>query len=250
MGPFNRATIQQKLRAGEISQLHEIKVGERWVTVRAFLSETPAATPPPPPPPEQEMDKEEPEPEPEPAEPFVPQEEERPRLRFRRDAAPDLPPAPPPMPPPPVVPFPTAPTMFTGTQYAGFWRRAAAALLDGLLLGAVWLVLGGITMLLMLVPLLGFAAMIVMPLIGLAAGWLYYALLESSARQATLGKRAVGIVVSDLNGRRVSFGRATGRFFGKTVSSILMAGYIMAAFTEKKQGLHDMMAGTVVTIKQ
>jgi uncharacterized RDD family membrane protein YckC len=92
--------------------------------------------------------------------------------------------------------------------------------------------------------------MIVMPLIGLAAGWLYYALLESSARQATLGKRAVGIVVSDLNGRRVSFGRATGRFFGKTVSSILMAGYIMAAFTEKKQGLHDMMAGTVVTIKQ
>jgi len=71
--------------------------------------------------------------------------------------------------------------------------------------------------------------------------------LESSARQATLGKMAVGIVVTDERGARISFGRATGRFFAKFLSMlILYVGYLMAAFTEKKQGLHDVLAGTLV----
>ena len=80
-----------------------------------------------------------------------------------------------------------------------------------------------------------------------AAQWLYFALMESSSKQATLGKMALGIIVTDLNGNRLSFGRATGRYFGKIISgAILMIGYIMAGFTEKKQALHDIIAGCLV----
>jgi uncharacterized RDD family membrane protein YckC len=80
--------------------------------------------------------------------------------------------------------------------------------------------------------------------------WLYEALMESSSYQATLGKLAVGIKVCDMYGRRISFARATGRHFGKILSGlILLIGYIMAAFTERKQALHDIMAGTLV-VKQ
>lgn len=78
--------------------------------------------------------------------------------------------------------------------------------------------------------------------------WLYSALLTSSRRQATLGKQAVGLVVGDTNGHRISFGRATGRFFSKAlISWICLVGYLMAAFTGRKQALHDMIAGTYVT---
>jgi uncharacterized RDD family membrane protein YckC len=76
---------------------------------------------------------------------------------------------------------------------------------------------------------------------------LAFALQESSEYQCTLGKRVLKIYVTDLEGRRISFGQATGRHFGKIVSAIILGiGYIMAGFTEKKQGLHDMMAGTLV----
>lgn len=75
--------------------------------------------------------------------------------------------------------------------------------------------------------------------------------MESSAKQATLGKMAVGIVVTDMNGGRISFGNATGRFFGKILSGLIIyVGFIMVAFTDKKQGLHDMMAGTLVVQKR
>ena len=77
--------------------------------------------------------------------------------------------------------------------------------------------------------------------------WLYFALLESSARGATLGKMALSMRVTDLEGRRISFMRATGRYFAKYLSGMILAiGYIMAAFTAKKQALHDMLAGTLV----
>ena len=75
-------------------------------------------------------------------------------------------------------------------------------------------------------------------------------MLESSANQATVGKMALGIQVTDLQGNRISFGRALGRTLAKILSGlILLIGYIMAAFTEKKQGLHDMIAGTLVVKK-
>ncbi len=77
--------------------------------------------------------------------------------------------------------------------------------------------------------------------------WLYFALMESSSKKATLGKMALGLIVTDMNGVRLTFGRATGRFFGKILSGIILnIGFIMAAFTEKKQALHDILAGTLV----
>jgi uncharacterized RDD family membrane protein YckC len=87
-------------------------------------------------------------------------------------------------------------------------------------------------------------------IVGVILGWLYFALMESSSRQGTLGKMALGIKVTDLSGNAISFGRATVRHFGKILSTIiLLAGYLMVAFTAKKQGLHDMIAGCLV-VKQ
>jgi uncharacterized RDD family membrane protein YckC len=75
--------------------------------------------------------------------------------------------------------------------------------------------------------------------------------LESSKWQATVGKSVMNLRVTNLEGRRISFGHATGRFFAKIVSSLipLAIGYIMAAFTERKQALHDLIAGTLVLKK-
>ncbi|MBI4083935.1 MAG: RDD family protein [Candidatus Lambdaproteobacteria bacterium] len=136
------------------------------------------------------------------------------------------------------------------TAYAGFWRRVVAAFIDS----AVAVAAGNV---------LGFAVGILAAgtggnpqsrgwllgilLASLAFGWLYFALLECSRIQATLGKRAMGIQVTDLGGGRISFEHATGRYFGKYVSlAILGIGFLMVAFTAKKQGLHDILARTLV----
>jgi uncharacterized RDD family membrane protein YckC len=81
--------------------------------------------------------------------------------------------------------------------------------------------------------------------------WLYFAGLESSARQATIGKSVMALRVTNLEGRRLSFGHATGRFFAKIVTGMIpfAIGYIMAAFTERKQALHDLIAATLVLKK-
>ena len=133
-------------------------------------------------------------------------------------------------------------------NYAGFWRRLVAVFMDGIILRIGGSIVGYIVGL-----AFGTAggseqgAAIVAALISLIGGWLYYTLMESSAKQATLGKMAMEIYVTDLNGDRISFGRATGRYFGKILSSLIFfIGYIMAAFTEKKQALHDKLAGTLV----
>jgi uncharacterized RDD family membrane protein YckC len=77
--------------------------------------------------------------------------------------------------------------------------------------------------------------------------WLYEALLTSSSWQGTIGKRVLRLKVVDEAGQRIGFGRATGRFFGKILSSMFFCiGFLMIAFTERKCGLHDMIAGTVV----
>jgi len=81
-------------------------------------------------------------------------------------------------------------------------------------------------------------------------GWLYFAYQESSEEQATIGKKIFNIKVTDIDGNRISFARASGRHFAKIISSaVLMIGYIMAIFTEKKQGLHDIIASTLVMRK-
>ena len=80
--------------------------------------------------------------------------------------------------------------------------------------------------------------------------WFYYALMQSSARQATVGKMVLGLKVTDINGDRLTFARASLRYFSKILSNLfLMIGYIMAGFTEKKQALHDMIANTYVVRK-
>jgi uncharacterized RDD family membrane protein YckC len=153
-------------------------------------------------------------------------------------------------------------------RYAGFWRRFAAYLVDSCVVGAA---LGIPAYIFFFVCLFGSISTmgshpdpeqlrpvflrilqiyIVFLVVGVIACWLYYALMESSSKQGTLGKMAVGIVVTDLNGNRITFGKASGRFFGRILSALIMdVGFIMAAFTEKKQALHDMMAGTLVLEK-
>ena len=154
----------------------------------------------------------------------------------------------------------------TNVVYAGFWLRFVAYLIDRIILGVFTAAL--------LVPfffLLGGAALIdallrqrgepfepgqigglltVLILISVVAGlvqWLYYAYLESGERQATWGKQALGLYVTDLSGNRVTFGRAGGRFFAKFVTGLTMGiGYIMAGFTERRQALHDMIASCLV----
>ena len=145
--------------------------------------------------------------------------------------------------------------------YAGFWLRFAAAFIDGLIIVVPLLAVGialffalGLQDELNKPPGQTSPEMVILDLtlraIGVIVGWLYFAYQESGPRMATIGKRAVGIVVTDLNGGRISFGRASGRYFGKILSNCTCyIGYIMAGFTAQKQALHDMIASTLVIRK-
>ncbi len=94
-------------------------------------------------------------------------------------------------------------------------------------------------------------SIMLMQLLNLLIWWLYYAIMESSPLQATLGKLAVGSIVTDLDGDRISFLKATGRHFGKLISALILClGYLMAGFTERKQALHDLIAGCLVIQKK
>jgi len=150
-------------------------------------------------------------------------------------------------------------------EYAGFWLRAVAFLVDNVVMSVAILVV--------LVPLIfltGLGSLLshinfeeemndagVIVIIGffflalvasVLVTWLYHALMESSEWQATVGKRMFGLVVTDTAGQRVSFARASGRHFGKIITNMLpvFIGYLMAAFTERRQALHDMIAGCVI----
>ncbi|WP_259082504.1 RDD family protein [Caldanaerobacter subterraneus] len=88
---------------------------------------------------------------------------------------------------------------------------------------------------------------IFLSILGIVISWLYFTILESSELQATIGKRIMKTKVVDMNGNRISFGKANIRYWSKLISAVvLLIGYIMIAFTPKKQGLHDMIAGTLV----
>src|SRR5690348_1018871 len=138
--------------------------------------------------------------------------------------------------------------------HAGFWRRVVAYLIDGLILSPVFVVLYLVVAGSSAVPLAmqpgGMVPFRVFPslwLVWILVPWLYFALCECSAWQATPGKLALGLGVTDEYGRRIGFGRATGRFFGKFLSGfILDIGYMLAGWTERKQALHDLMAGCCV----
>lgn len=142
--------------------------------------------------------------------------------------------------------------------YARFWQRFAAAIIDKLITGAfagIYAALGGwfyafgtgtagtflVGDALFTIVVIGFLICF------FSFDWLYYAILESSNLQATLGKLALGIRVTDLEGNRISFGRASGRHFAKIISRMTAyIGYVLAAFTERKQALHDLIAGCLL----
>lgn len=160
-------------------------------------------------------------------------------------------------------------TTLASTTYAGFGRRLVALIIDCIILGVVQslvviplLVAVGFSMFAqtdpasldatdmgtMVAAMIG--AMFTGMIVWYAISVLYYTLMESSKSQGSLGKMAMGIKVTDLDGNRISVGKAFVRAIGKLISSFFMCiGYLMAAFTEKKQGLHDMMASTLVLKK-
>jgi uncharacterized RDD family membrane protein YckC len=226
-GPFTRAEVEAKLQSGEFSpnDLAFVEGLSQWTPLRDVLAVVDSSAPPPPP-------------------------------------------VQPPMANAPAA-YSYAATMAPPTHlvYAGFWLRFVAIFIDGLIIGIPVLIIS-----IMIGGAYGFTygmthpggkvglidadgnlngAFVLMEigvgLFSLTARWLYFSLQESSRAQATIGKRVMGIKVIDLAGQRINFGRATGRFFGKLISGmILCIGYIMAGFTERKQALHDMIAGTLV----
>lgn len=142
--------------------------------------------------------------------------------------------------------------------YAGFWHRFAAFAIDSALIGVVTALI--LTVFSMAVAIFSsstrggspsdafFTAVgFITFLTAAVPGWLYFSIMESSSKQATLGKMALGIRVTDIAGGRLSFRKASGRHFGKIISAVIvLLGFVMAAFTQKKQALHDLIAGTLV----
>jgi uncharacterized RDD family membrane protein YckC len=168
-----------------------------------------------------------------------------------------------------VTPYaPPAVPVVLSSPYAGFWLRFLAYLIESVLAGIVF---GVFALIVVAIVGIGYfrtmfeamsgedatfpAAFVSLILLASAASvlltWLYYAWMESSEYQGTLGKMALGLIVTDLQGRRITFARASGRFFAKIITGLipLGIGYIMAGFTEKKQALHDMIAGCLVLRK-
>jgi uncharacterized RDD family membrane protein YckC len=123
--------------------------------------------------------------------------------------------------------------------YAGFWKRAVAIIIDTIILSVA------------LAPfslLMGWHYFILSSwAISVILNWLYFSLFESGGWMATPGKRLLGIKVTNLSGHRITFGKATGRYFAKILSALILCiGYLMAAFTKRKQALHDIIADTLV----
>jgi uncharacterized RDD family membrane protein YckC len=127
--------------------------------------------------------------------------------------------------------------------YAGFWIRVGAYFIDAILLwivqmGLAFSVFGGYSFTVPNYPLT-----IISGLLGI----FYFTIMESSTKQATFGKIAVGIKVGDINGNRISFGNALGRYFSKIISGIILCiGFMMVGWDDRKQGLHDKIANTFV----
>jgi uncharacterized RDD family membrane protein YckC len=150
-------------------------------------------------------------------------------------------------------------------QYAGFWLRFVAYIIDGIIMG---LVFAALFIPFAIVTGLGAAlgkistgedardliggtvilGILVVGCIAFLAGWLYHAKMESSSWQATLGKRALNLKVTDMAGAPVTFARASGRYFAKIITGLipLGIGYMLAGFTERRQALHDMIASCLV----
>jgi uncharacterized RDD family membrane protein YckC len=149
------------------------------------------------------------------------------------------------------------------SPFGGFWIRFLAYFIDRIIVGFVAAPVYFIIVLPRIIPIINDAQrdrepsvemiMSIVASVSLFVGlafvgqWLYDALLTSSSWQGTIGKRVLRLKVTDEAGNRIGFGRATGRFFGKILSAlILYIGFFMIGFTDHKRGLHDILAGTLV----
>lgn len=135
-------------------------------------------------------------------------------------------------------------------NYAGFWERGAAYLIDICII-YIFLFLFGFFVGLALISsgqsLSSPSIVNSFTLIEIVAPLIYFCILESGPSKATIGKRLMGIHVQTTHMLRISVGQALGRQLGRLVSTILLfSGYLIQPFTAKKQTLHDLMAGTVV----
>lgn len=137
----------------------------------------------------------------------------------------------------------------TPVQYAGFWRRFCANFLDGIILYFLGGVIGlGIVFGMPDIDPDNGNFYIICDIIGIIISWLYYAFMESSSKQGTLGKKATKIKVTDLNGNRITFGRASIRWLWLIILTPLTLGLncFVIPFTQRKQGWHDMLAGCLL----
>ena len=145
--------------------------------------------------------------------------------------------------------------------YAGFWKRAAAFVIDNFIVGVAGFVVqmvvagvmfGGMAALSgnpsdMFATGAGLVGVFAMYLAPLALGAAYFAFFHASGHQATPGKMAVGIKVTDDYGGHISFVRGIGRYFAQILSSLILCiGYVMAGFTDRRRALHDMVCNTLV----
>ncbi len=157
---------------------------------------------------------------------------------------------------PALEPAPASAPVAVEPRYAGFWWRVLAALLDGVLCQITAMLLGLILGFVLGLALaiggsdketVGLASGLMGTILGLVLQWLWFTVPESSSWQGSLGKKLLGIKVTDEQGRRIGFGRANARYWGKIVSTITLGiGFLMVAFTRRKQGLHDIIAGTLL----
>ncbi|OGP49627.1 MAG: hypothetical protein A2Y79_04840 [Deltaproteobacteria bacterium RBG_13_43_22] len=132
-------------------------------------------------------------------------------------------------------------------NYAGFWIRVSAFLIDMV----VMFIPGCLVLILLRTSTPASEINLMNFFYNGVIWWLYSAVLVSSVWQGTVGKKVLGLKVTDLSGQRISFGRATGRYFSTSVSALLLGiGLMMVGWTRRKQGLHDMMASTLVVKQQ
>ncbi|NJM61894.1 MAG: RDD family protein [Oscillatoriales cyanobacterium RU_3_3] len=161
------------------------------------------------------------------------------------------------------------------TGYAGIGKRFVSSLIDGIILNIVGFIIVGRSPAELTTPDIKLGMYLILITI---VSWVYYAVLESSSMQGTLGKRVVGIIVTNLQGNKISFGKATGRYFAKSIGFVFwiaaffvaamipstaqdtslygylilalfiigllvaIIGYSMAGYTQEKQALHDIIA--------
>jgi len=138
-------------------------------------------------------------------------------------------------------------------QFAGFWKRVGAYLIDGFIMGIGQGILAAFVFVFLFTVMKldrhAFIALMSLLLYGFVflVHVLYFSLFESSSRQATPGKMALGIVVTDASGRRISFWRAVARNCARVISGLFLGlGYIICGFTDRRQAAHDLLASTLV----